>query len=219
MECVVSFLYFCPCSLLGFRWLAWNQNFNQLLITCCHLLYLTNKMLMICIFRWMTILYIMFTVPCSCIFHMSLSLFWCLLVCSCLKTWQVDCLCSFPNWRYIQLSNKYIISFPSALVTVFLFVFPPYLVLSSFLLIDCLFVCLLFQLVQADLNSFLDAAEPNLRFLAMLAGPFYPILNLGKERHVPAYIFHCGSSTHALSQIQLSMILHGCYKWCLCNNL
>jgi hypothetical protein len=70
----------------------------------------------------------------------------------------------------------------------------------------------LFQIVQADLNSFLDAAEPNLRFLAMLAGPFYPILDLGKERHVPAYIFHCGSSTHALSQIQLSMILHGFYK-------
>ncbi|VVA34355.1 PREDICTED: ZEAMMB73_Zm00001d030164, partial [Prunus dulcis] len=36
--------------------------------------------------------------------------------------------------------------------------------------------------LEADLNSFLDAAEPNLRFLAMLAGPFYPILNLGNER-------------------------------------
>ncbi|PQQ04104.1 uncharacterized protein Pyn_20442 [Prunus yedoensis var. nudiflora] len=36
--------------------------------------------------------------------------------------------------------------------------------------------------LEADLNNFLDAAEPNLRFLAMLAGPFYPILNLGNER-------------------------------------
>ncbi|XP_021829892.1 uncharacterized protein LOC110770086 isoform X1 [Prunus avium] len=36
--------------------------------------------------------------------------------------------------------------------------------------------------LEADLNNFLDAAEPNLRFLAMLAGPFYPILNLGHER-------------------------------------
>ncbi|XP_061997440.1 uncharacterized protein LOC133715099 isoform X1 [Rosa rugosa] len=36
--------------------------------------------------------------------------------------------------------------------------------------------------LEADLNSFVDAPEPNLRFLAMLAGPFYPILDLGKER-------------------------------------
>lgn len=42
-----------------------------------------------------------------------------------------------------------------------------------------------FQIVQADLSSFVDSAESNLRFLAMLAGPFYPILNLGNERHVP----------------------------------
>ncbi|KAM1229987.1 hypothetical protein ACFX2I_040199 [Malus domestica] len=36
--------------------------------------------------------------------------------------------------------------------------------------------------LEADLSSFVDSAESNLRFLAMLAGPFYPILNLGNER-------------------------------------
>jgi hypothetical protein len=40
--------------------------------------------------------------------------------------------------------------------------------------------------VQADLTSFSDAAEPNIRFLAMLAGPFYPILQIVKERLVYA---------------------------------
>ncbi|XP_050384796.1 uncharacterized protein LOC126801476 isoform X2 [Argentina anserina] len=38
--------------------------------------------------------------------------------------------------------------------------------------------------LEADLSSFSDAAEQNLRFLAMLAGPFYPILDLGKERSI-----------------------------------
>ncbi|PWA53886.1 Armadillo-type fold [Artemisia annua] len=36
--------------------------------------------------------------------------------------------------------------------------------------------------LQADLNSFADASEPTLRFLAMLAGPFYPILHILNER-------------------------------------
>lgn len=36
--------------------------------------------------------------------------------------------------------------------------------------------------LEADLSNFLDAAESNLRFLAMLAGPFYPILQLVNER-------------------------------------
>lgn len=35
---------------------------------------------------------------------------------------------------------------------------------------------------QGDLTSFSDAPEPNLRFLAMLAGPFYPILHIVNER-------------------------------------
>lgn len=39
--------------------------------------------------------------------------------------------------------------------------------------------------VQADLNSFSDAAEYATRFLAMLAGPLYPILQIVKERLVP----------------------------------
>lgn len=35
---------------------------------------------------------------------------------------------------------------------------------------------------QGDLASFSDAPEPNIRFLAMLAGPFYPILHIVNER-------------------------------------
>ncbi|KAG8363536.1 hypothetical protein BUALT_Bualt19G0032600 [Buddleja alternifolia] len=36
--------------------------------------------------------------------------------------------------------------------------------------------------LEADLNSFAEAAEPSMRFLAMLAGPFYPILRIVSER-------------------------------------
>ncbi|KAF5451858.1 hypothetical protein F2P56_026920 [Juglans regia] len=36
--------------------------------------------------------------------------------------------------------------------------------------------------LEADLTSFSDSAEPNIRFLAMLAGPFYPILHIVNER-------------------------------------
>ncbi|KAL3573924.1 hypothetical protein D5086_024537 [Populus alba] len=36
--------------------------------------------------------------------------------------------------------------------------------------------------LEADLTSFLDAPEQNLRFLAMLAGPLYPILHIVNER-------------------------------------
>ncbi|KAL5834799.1 hypothetical protein ACOSQ4_014296 [Xanthoceras sorbifolium] len=36
--------------------------------------------------------------------------------------------------------------------------------------------------LEVDLASFSDAAESNLRFLAMLSGPFYPILQVVKER-------------------------------------
>lgn len=36
--------------------------------------------------------------------------------------------------------------------------------------------------LEAELNSFSDAAEPNIRFLAMLAGPLYPILHIVNER-------------------------------------
>ncbi|KAL6981534.1 hypothetical protein U1Q18_023162 [Sarracenia purpurea var. burkii] len=38
--------------------------------------------------------------------------------------------------------------------------------------------------LQVDLSSFLDDPELNLRFLAMLAGPFYPILYIVNERLV-----------------------------------
>ncbi|KAK8589936.1 hypothetical protein V6N13_088740 [Hibiscus sabdariffa] len=36
--------------------------------------------------------------------------------------------------------------------------------------------------LEADFASFSDGADSNLRFLAMLAGPFYPILNIVNER-------------------------------------
>ncbi|KAL6515007.1 hypothetical protein OROGR_020586 [Orobanche gracilis] len=36
--------------------------------------------------------------------------------------------------------------------------------------------------LEADLNSFPEAAEPTMRFLAMLAGPFYPVLQIVDER-------------------------------------
>lgn len=36
--------------------------------------------------------------------------------------------------------------------------------------------------LEADIASFSDGSDSNLRFLAMLAGPFYPILNIVNER-------------------------------------
>ncbi|XP_056163133.1 uncharacterized protein LOC115692375 isoform X2 [Syzygium oleosum] len=36
--------------------------------------------------------------------------------------------------------------------------------------------------LEGDLSSFSDAPEPSLRFLAMVAGPFYPILHIVNER-------------------------------------
>ncbi|KAL0308800.1 UNVERIFIED_CONTAM: hypothetical protein Sradi_5822300 [Sesamum radiatum] len=36
--------------------------------------------------------------------------------------------------------------------------------------------------LEADLNSFAEAAESTMRFLAMLAGPFFPILQIVSER-------------------------------------
>lgn len=37
-------------------------------------------------------------------------------------------------------------------------------------------------IVQSDFVGFSDAPDLNLRFLAMLAGPFYPILHLVNDR-------------------------------------
>lgn len=37
--------------------------------------------------------------------------------------------------------------------------------------------------IEADLNSIADTPESSVRFLALLAGPFYPILRLIHERH------------------------------------
>ena len=43
---------------------------------------------------------------------------------------------------------------------------------------------------QAELNSFSDAPESNIRFLAMLAGPLYPILYIVNERFVKGFTIH-----------------------------
>jgi len=40
----------------------------------------------------------------------------------------------------------------------------------------------MYVLVQADLSSVADTPESSVRFLALLAGPFYPILHLINER-------------------------------------
>ncbi|XP_049936727.1 uncharacterized protein LOC116265450 isoform X2 [Nymphaea colorata] len=38
--------------------------------------------------------------------------------------------------------------------------------------------------LEGELSTFLEAAETNIRFLAMLAGPFYPILFIANEREI-----------------------------------
>lgn len=50
-------------------------------------------------------------------------------------------------------------------------------------------IIIYFNEFQGELNSFSDAPEPNIRFLAMLAGPFYPILYIVNERYVKRLIF------------------------------
>ncbi|PIN21717.1 hypothetical protein CDL12_05591 [Handroanthus impetiginosus] len=57
--------------------------------------------------------------------------------------------------------------------------------------------------LEADLNSFAEAAEPTMRFLAMLAGPFYPILQIASERETarsaPNILDHEASKTNPSS--------------------
>lgn len=61
--------------------------------------------------------------------------------------------------------------------------------------------------MQADLTSFSDAAEHNIRFLAMLAGPFYPILHIVNERLVcaPRYI------SRVIFPYPVQYVLCGCF--------
>ncbi|XP_076954574.1 uncharacterized protein LOC143629097 [Bidens hawaiensis] len=47
--------------------------------------------------------------------------------------------------------------------------------------------------LEADLNSFPDAPDTTLRFLAMLAGPFYPILHILNERLFSCIRSHCNN--------------------------
>lgn len=54
----------------------------------------------------------------------------------------------------------------------------------------CLGHSALYVKLQTDLSSFPDSPESNLRFLAMLAGPLYPILHVVNERLVCLLYFH-----------------------------
>ncbi|XP_019701444.1 uncharacterized protein [Elaeis guineensis] len=48
--------------------------------------------------------------------------------------------------------------------------------------------------LEAELTSFADAAETNIRFLAMLAGPLYPILHLVNEREAAKTLLNSSDS-------------------------
>lgn len=108
--------------------------------------------------------------------------FWHLWHCSYSKTWQIGWQCSFHNLRLIPLTS-YILEFPwepsSVLVLILLFI--------RFLVV---IIIIYFNEFQAELNSFSDAPEPNIRFLAMLAGPLYPILYIVTERFVKDVNIH-----------------------------
>lgn len=79
-------------------------------------------------------------------------------------------------------------------------------------------------IVQTDLVGFSDAPDLNLRFLAMLAGPFYPILHLVNERlgYLACYIscFTC----HVVSVCTKHFHFRGCdlciisVSWCIEGN-
>jgi len=78
---------------------------------------------------------------------------------------------------------------PSIFTFMTLFMFPPFFSLV------CPYFCLghsaLYVKLQTDLSSFPDNPESNLRFLAMLAGPLYPILHVVNERFVCfLYLIH-----------------------------
>ncbi|XP_020553359.1 uncharacterized protein LOC105173395 isoform X2 [Sesamum indicum] len=56
--------------------------------------------------------------------------------------------------------------------------------------------------LEADLNSFAEAAESTIRFLAMLAGPFYPILQIVSERETARLVLNI--SDYEASKTNLS---------------
>lgn len=43
--------------------------------------------------------------------------------------------------------------------------------------------------MQSELSNFAGAVESNMRFMAMMAGPFYPILSIVGERYVESNSF------------------------------
>ena len=69
-----------------------------------------------------------------------------------------------------------------------------------------------FDCMQVDLNGFSEAAEPTLRFLAMLVGPFYPILRVVNERSVELLSMFLKilwwHSNQLLSSLSLSLSPH-----------
>ncbi|GAV65319.1 hypothetical protein CFOL_v3_08834 [Cephalotus follicularis] len=63
--------------------------------------------------------------------------------------------------------------------------------------------------LEMDLTNFSDAAESNIRFLAMLAGPFYPILHIVNERETAKCTSNISDSevsknNHSLSAVTVS---------------
>ncbi|CAI0395182.1 unnamed protein product [Linum tenue] len=65
---------------------------------------------------------------------------------------------------------------------------------------------LFFFLMQTDLNSFAEGPEQNLHFLAMLVGPFYPILQVLNEREAARSLGNV-SESEVIKQTQPSSLL------------
>ena len=67
--------------------------------------------------------------------------------------------------------------------------------------------------MQVDLTSFSDAAEPSLRFLAMLSGPFYPILHIVNERLVYAALYIQLHILCGCLLVYLNIVLSELWQW------
>lgn len=65
----------------------------------------------------------------------------------------------------------------------------------------------LFNRMQTDLTNFTDTAESSIRYLAMLVGPFYPILRIGNERLAfGCYLMRCSLLELDLQYGQISAL-------------
>lgn len=69
--------------------------------------------------------------------------------------------------------------------------------------------------MQAELNTFSEAADPTLRFLAMLSGPFYPILRIANERWYNLLLFKLVCSVMMYNIAQTNYQIHCYFHWIL----